>query len=212
MDAEASPPHSKATSLPLPGSRSEISSELPEEGKCQHHTAPALRPPSPPPATTAQPPARDHCQSVPTTGTLSPAAVTRTLPPPASATRPGTGAQWGRVIPHNTARLPQLWGHKDCLDTAPARKPVPQFPPSPGPACPTMGSVLSFLSLYRVPHTELGPCCQHQPRGLHPCPGPVPVCPWSLGVTVTGGGCPQSPWLLSPHSRGQPHWGVGVPG
>lgn len=52
MDAEASPPHSKATSLPLPGSWSEISTELPEEGKCQHcaslapHSQSAPKPPA----------------------------------------------------------------------------------------------------------------------------------------------------------------------
>lgn len=43
MDAQKSPPHSKATSLPLPGSQSEISNQLSEEGRCQHGTALALR-------------------------------------------------------------------------------------------------------------------------------------------------------------------------
>lgn len=48
MDARASPPHSKATSLPLPGSQSEISTQLSEEGRCQHGTALALHPLLPP--------------------------------------------------------------------------------------------------------------------------------------------------------------------
>lgn len=48
MDARASPPHSKATSLPLPGSRSEISIQLSEEGRCQRSTEIALHPLLPP--------------------------------------------------------------------------------------------------------------------------------------------------------------------
>lgn len=43
-----SPPHSKATSLPLPGSRSEISIQLSEEGRCQRSTENAGHPLLPP--------------------------------------------------------------------------------------------------------------------------------------------------------------------
>lgn len=178
MDAEASPPHSKATSLLLPGSWSEISTELPEEGKCQHRASLALHSMS-----TPKPPGPGPLSELPYHRS-TPVPATKTLSHPASATRSGTGAQWKQMRPHSNLRPSHCRGHGGSAYIW-LQLSCALVPTSSGPACPTKAASLlpwSFYSHGGVPHTELGLRCRDHSCMPHLCPGSSPASLCTLGL------------------------------
>jgi len=186
MDARASPPHSKATSLPLPGSQSEISTQLSEEGRCQHSTELALRPlfpnccmPSPhgccrgglrPPVPGAEgglgagcPAGASLLQGLPCSGLLCEGTAKshqHRRPEP-----PRPGASWHPQTP--------TWARSLGSVSDSCHNPVPQFPPSSSPTSPRSPMGLSLPTRPPAPAS-----LSHRPLHLS-APLPLPKQPAS---------------------------------
>lgn len=226
MDARASPPHSKATSLPLPGSQSEISTQLSEEGRCQHGTALTLHP------------------------LLPPCCVLR--PPGCYGGDPRPPVPWARVVVEQD--LCQEHPHcRDCHTPAFAAQALP-CPTSAG-GCPRARAVLArcpvapldphpaevmavsarMLPQPRASVSPILPQPFHGAQPARPAPGasqphtgtppPIPIpcpaettCPWPLASpSWAAWGSPAPCWALQNPTVGlspprpHPSWGLPLP-
>lgn len=236
MDAQVSPPHSKATSLPLPGSRSEISTQLSAEGRCQHGTTLTLCSLLPPCCVLRHPGCckqglsplypgqrglveQDLCPEHPCCmGCHGLASSTWAPPYPSNAKSqsPSTLA-WCPMAPQDP-HLVEVVGIRawllphPCVSVSPTT-PLP-FPCSS--TCPN--SPQSQPAWHMDPTTHSHPL--HHPNNLTPAPHLPPGllgCPWStagLCGTPLWGSVPSAPLQLKPSPSSIPWasgWRVAVP-